>query len=105
MTIVRLMGGLGNQMFQYAAGLRLAMRHSKILKLDLSFLLDRTPRENFAFRDFDLVIFDLPEEEATQSEARRFRRLAGPKRLVHLAGRLTNRTYYLESTTDFSTQR
>ena len=38
MIIVKLMGGLGNQMFQYAAGRRLAHRHNTQLKLDLSFL-------------------------------------------------------------------
>ena len=37
MIIVRLMGGLGNQMFQYAAGRRLAHVRQVPLKLDLSF--------------------------------------------------------------------
>ncbi len=48
MIIVRLMGGLGNQMFQYAAGRALACRHQTILKLDTAFLSknhdDCTPR-------------------------------------------------------------
>jgi hypothetical protein len=38
MIIVKLMGGLGNQMFQYAAARRLAIHHNTELKLDLSFL-------------------------------------------------------------------
>jgi len=38
MVIVKLMGGLGNQMFQYAAARRLAWRNKCHLKLDLSFL-------------------------------------------------------------------
>ena len=38
MIIVKLMGGLGNQMFQYATARRLAWRHGTALKLDLSFL-------------------------------------------------------------------
>ena len=33
---VRLLGGLGNQMFQYAAGLSLANRHDMQLKIDLT---------------------------------------------------------------------
>jgi len=33
---IRLIGGLGNQMFQYAAALSVATRHAKALKLDLS---------------------------------------------------------------------
>src|SRR5256886_14853475 len=36
MVIVRLLGGLGNQMFQYAAARRLALAHHVPLKLDLS---------------------------------------------------------------------
>ena len=37
MIIVRIMGGLGNQMFQYAAGKRLSMSHNTELKLDLRY--------------------------------------------------------------------
>ena len=36
MVIVRLMGGLGNQMFEYAAGRRLAHSLGATLKLDTS---------------------------------------------------------------------
>lgn len=36
MVIVKLMGGLGNQMFQYAVGRRLAHAHNSVLKLDIS---------------------------------------------------------------------
>lgn len=33
---IRLLGGLGNQMFQYAAALSVATQHTKVLELDLS---------------------------------------------------------------------
>ena len=36
MTIIKFMGGLGNQMFQYALGRRLAIRNRTQLKLDFS---------------------------------------------------------------------
>ena len=36
MVIVRLMGGLGNQMFQYAAARRVALTNNVPLKLDIS---------------------------------------------------------------------
>lgn len=36
MIITRLIGGLGNQMFQYAAGRRLAFHHNTELKLDIT---------------------------------------------------------------------
>ena len=58
-VVVKLQGGLGNQMFQYAAGLALARRHGAQFKLDLSFLRDRTPREHFTQRDFCLDLFRL----------------------------------------------
>jgi hypothetical protein len=104
MIVVRLMGGLGNQMFQYAAALHLALRHATELKLDVTFLLDRTPRENFTFRDFDLVVFPLAIKIATPLEIRRFRRLAerGTRTLIEkLEDKLGNRHYYLERCLDF----
>lgn len=38
MIIVKIMGGLGNQLFQYAAGRALAARHNTELKLDIAAL-------------------------------------------------------------------
>lgn len=57
MIIVKLQGGLGNQMFQYAAGRALSIRKNTILKFDLTHLLDRSPSLNIVFRDYDLDIF------------------------------------------------
>lgn len=68
MIIVKLMGGLGNQMFQYAFAKNLAVKNNTSLKVDLSFLLDRTPRENFVFRDYDLDIFDLEIARVSEEE-------------------------------------
>jgi hypothetical protein len=59
MVVVKLMGGLGNQLFQYAFGRCLATQWNTELVLDVDFLLDRTERENFVFRDFDLDLFQL----------------------------------------------
>lgn len=103
MIVVRFMGGLGNQMFQYAAALRLALKHKTRPKLDLSFLLDRTDR-GFTFRDFDLVIFNVPDPVATAEEVRMFRRLKerGSRTLSEkIADKLTNRRFYLEAKAGF----
>jgi hypothetical protein len=68
MILVRLQGGLGNQLFQYALGRNLAIKNSTQLKLDLSLLQDRTPSKHAVFRDFDLNVFDLDLKMATQEE-------------------------------------
>ncbi|MCK9410393.1 MAG: alpha-1,2-fucosyltransferase [Bacteroidetes bacterium] len=59
MVIVELAGGLGNQMFQYAAGRYLSLKHQTDMYLDLSFLNDRTPRADFVYREYGLEIFQL----------------------------------------------
>lgn len=58
MIIIRLKGGMGNQMFQYAFGLRLAQQLNTDLKLDLSSLLDRS-KGDFVYRNYDLSIFKI----------------------------------------------
>src|SRR5215470_12870045 len=78
MIIVRLQGGLGNQMFQYAMGRSLAHRHNTVLKFDLDLLLDRTPNGGrFPFREFDLeFFFGITPDTATTEEIRGFTRRA-----------------------------
>ncbi len=60
MIIIRLKGGMGNQMFQYALGVKLANQLNTELKLDLSSLLDRS-KGDFVYRDYDLSIFQVPD--------------------------------------------
>lgn len=66
MVVVKLMGGLGNQMFQYAAGKSLSLRLKTSLKLDLAWYqkqsLSTTPRK------YELSIFDLPDNQANRLE-------------------------------------
>lgn len=55
------MGGLGNQMFQYAIGRSLAERYKTKFELDLTFMLNRLPRKDLVFRNYDLGIFNISE--------------------------------------------
>ena len=57
MIVVRMKGGLGNQMFQYAAGRRLALRRGTDLRLDVSFHLKE--RGNATPRPFLLDRFNI----------------------------------------------
>lgn len=66
MIIVKLMGGLGNQMFQYAAGRALAHRNNAVLKLDMSFL--HGSQENDTPRQFMLDAFNISAECALPLE-------------------------------------
>src|SRR6266536_4174701 len=62
MVIVRLLGGLGNQMFQYAAARRLALAHNVPLKLDLSWFA------HSADRAYALQALNIQEAFATPEE-------------------------------------
>src|SRR5262245_6340505 len=66
MIIVRLRGGLGNQLFQYAAGRALAQHHGTELKLDL-YTYTKHP-----YRKFELSKFMIDGSEASRAEVHAF---------------------------------
>ncbi|PKL86491.1 MAG: alpha-1,2-fucosyltransferase [Ignavibacteriae bacterium HGW-Ignavibacteriae-1] len=72
MIIVKMMGGLGNQMFQWALGRTLALKNSSEFKIDVYFLIERQPRKNFTIRTYDLDIFNLNAEFATKNEIAKY---------------------------------
>lgn len=77
---VKLQGGLGNQMFQYAAAYALATKCRAELKLDLSFLEATAAVEpdGFTIRKFGLDIFPAIEKKfLSEKERQRFIRPGG----------------------------
>jgi hypothetical protein len=87
MITVSLIGGLGNQMFQYAAGKALAERHGVDLALDLSGFRD------YALRSFLLDRLRVPEASSDASAAggekaaNRFRRALWRQRVDRVLAR------------------
>jgi Glycosyl transferase family 11 len=67
MIITQLNGGLGNQMFQYAAGRCLAYSLKTELKLDISRFRQDT------FRNYDLSVFSIRENIASDADLNRVR--------------------------------
>lgn len=69
MIVVKLQGGLGNQMFQYAMGKAMAKLHESSFALDLDFLLDRKAESpTYTFRSYDLDIWSLQTTIAKQGQ-------------------------------------
>ena len=72
MVISMLLGGMGNQMFQYAIGKHLAILNETDLRLDTSVLLDWSAGRHAVNRDYSLGIFNLKVERASASEVARY---------------------------------
>lgn len=67
MVITLLKGGLGNQMFQYAAGFAVAKRTVSRLALDLSYL-NKNASGRYTQRKFELPDFNISAREASGIE-------------------------------------
>lgn len=100
MIVVRLMGGLGNQMFQYAAGRALALKHNVSLSLDLSFLKAHAG-DQYTQRHFELDQFSIAATIATEKELDLFS--AAPRGFLHkLFGKQNQYKIYNESSSSYN---
>lgn len=89
MVIVRLTGGLGNQLFQYATGRGVAYRNKTTLKLDAS------PLENNAARSYRLRFFNIVAPLAMAKEVAQLQRshLGAWGRIVRFLDRILYPSY------------
>lgn len=76
MVITKILGGLGNQMFQYSAGRALALKLGVELKIDISGF------EGHELRDYYLNAFNIKEALATKEETESIKRLTKKKTLL-----------------------
>jgi len=65
MIIIKLQGGLGNQMFQYAFASILAKKNNDCLLIDKSFFEEVEKKPGFTPREFDLPVFKKTNSEAS----------------------------------------
>jgi len=68
MIIMYLQGGLGNQMFQYALGKCLALKHNTTLKLYVGFLSQKPKNPHYTLRDYELNLLNIEENFASEEE-------------------------------------
>jgi hypothetical protein len=73
MVITRLVGGLGNQMFQYAFGRKMALKNNDILKIDTSALGKEKKVKGGFVREYQLNVFNIEENFATSEESEKLR--------------------------------
>jgi hypothetical protein len=85
MIVVKLMGGLGNQMFQYAFGRHLSVKNNTELKLDLSYLTDSTHKKDFIQRKYELGVFKINASLASEQDILKFKIGRKRKILHHLS--------------------
>lgn len=69
MIITEINGGLGNQLFQYAAGLSLALKHQTTLKTAVQFKITDTTR-NLGLSHFNLNLLEATQEDVNQLYSR-----------------------------------
>jgi len=83
MIISKLIGGLGNQLFQYAAGKSLSLKHGVDFKVDVTALNEDT-KGNYTQRYYELSIFETNIKVATQHDVEVFKKSVDIKLIRYL---------------------
>lgn len=99
MIIIKLQGGLGNQMFQYAFGLSRSKELDCPLYFDLSFFERGNP--NLTSRNYELNVFPVSINIASDKLINRFFHPTLIRRLINKSG-INRNTVYRENTLRFN---
>jgi hypothetical protein len=101
MIVTKLIGGLGNQMFQYAAGLQLSHRLGAELKLDIS----NFDSEGVTRRRYELSIFNISAgiaspDDISKTKIRPVGLLCNYPRIVSLLEKISGKVHLIEGKND-----
>ncbi|MBL0358838.1 MAG: alpha-1,2-fucosyltransferase [Chitinophagaceae bacterium] len=92
MIVVKLQGGLGNQLFQYAIGKRLALHHNTPFKLDTTFLNQTEATGKITPRSYELDQLSTTDETASAADIHAFSNSAN---LLHRLKKYFTRSKYI----------
>lgn len=95
MIIVRLLGGLGNQLFQYAAGRSVSVRTGLPLKLDVTAFQDYRLR-NYCLRHFAILEDFASPEDIARLRGGRLRRMIKAFRCAHPRTYVSERHFHYD---------
>ncbi|GAA4752475.1 alpha-1,2-fucosyltransferase [Flavisolibacter ginsenosidimutans] len=90
MIVTKILGGLGNQLFQYAAGKALAVQNNAELKLDL------TGFKDYQLRDFELNHFNVVYNIATGEEIKDYKASTSFQRMKARLSPASHKRFYKE---------
>ncbi len=95
MIFLKITGGLGNQMFQYATAYALAKKNKTNIGIDLSEINKKEGKENFTYRDFQLnSIFNISNYQLIPTH--RYSFIINHSFFNKIKRKLIGGTYFLE---------